>query len=511
MPHVLDPSDIANRPDDKSMSTFLGYALDALGAKPLQKSAPVKRAPKAAREPAQKPQYDNAMMYSHHSNNTNNNRPQEKKSVDPSLMYSHHSNNTNNNRPQEKKSVDPSLMYSHHSNNTNNNRPQEKKKIDPALMYSHKSYNSNDRPPTEREQKEHDENVRLYDYSSDVEAKYPGRDFETIRIDGRSEQGQSPCWLCKGTLGDGVAYKTRINREDRLIHSRCFECSSCKLDIRGSYWYEDGRLFCKNCFLEHIGFKCFKCDEIIKKWYVNALDNRWHEKCYSCKLCGVGFPDGKFFSKDGFPYCSKDYAKSNGQICAACGEGAPSAIEALGKLWHRECFKCPQCNKGFDGGFFNHNGRPYHDACLKIVEGGGSGEVGSYGGGEKAFDDQDQGEECCVCYTSIPFGEGVKALGKRYCANCFVCADCGTQLKDQFVSQNGEPYCNSCADKQQAPPPVSNEDNCVVCNKKLVGRVLKAMGREYHADCFGCATCGAKFPDGSFYEKDGWPVCENCA
>lgn len=37
---------------------------------------------------------------------------------------------------------------------------------------------------------------------------------------------------------------------------------------------------------------------------------------------------------------------------------------------------------------------------------------------------------------------------------------------------------------------------------------LKAMGKNFHPDCFCCAYCGVQFANSPFYLEDGLPYCE---
>ena len=52
--------------------------------------------------------------------------------------------------------------------------------------------------------------------------------------------------------------------------------------------------------------------------------------------------------------------------CGTCAK--PVTVEgctAFGKVYHKECFKCCVCRKRIDGKFFEKNGKPY---CSKDYE-----------------------------------------------------------------------------------------------------------------------------------------------
>jgi LIM domain len=58
----------------------------------------------------------------------------------------------------------------------------------------------------------------------------------------------------------------------------------------------------------------------------------------------------------------------------------------------------------------------------------------------------------------------------------------------------------------------SAQYTCAECNKSIQGRVLEAMSKTYHPDCFECSKCrkvGSEMGDG-FAVMDGAPVCMKC-
>mmetsp|Transcript_55770 Transcript_55770/g.136949 ORF Transcript_55770/g.136949 Transcript_55770/m.136949 type:complete len:255 (-) Transcript_55770:97-861(-) len=66
------------------------------------------------------------------------------------------------------------------------------------------------------------------------------------------------------------------------------------------------------------------------------------------------------------------------------------------------------------------------------------------------------------------------------------------------------------------PPPGSGggggaggpTDTCAGCNSAITsGKITRALGNSYHADCFKCAVCKATL-EKQFYENDGRVVCK---
>lgn len=50
--------------------------------------------------------------------------------------------------------------------------------------------------------------------------------------------------------------------------------------------------------------------------------------------------------------------------------------------------------------------------------------------------------------------------------------------------------------------------NCYVCNERVVGQVITALGRSYHKEHFTCAHCHQELGTKNFYERDDLPYCE---
>ncbi|MEQ2287617.1 Actin-binding LIM protein 1, partial [Ameca splendens] len=63
---------------------------------------------------------------------------------------------------------------------------------------------------------------------------------------------------------------------------------------------------------------CSGCGRDIKNGQaLLALDRQWHLGCFKCKACGKVLT-GEYISKDGAPYCEKDYQIHFGVQCEAC-------------------------------------------------------------------------------------------------------------------------------------------------------------------------------------------------
>ncbi len=51
---------------------------------------------------------------------------------------------------------------------------------------------------------------------------------------------------------------------------------------------------------------------------------------------------------------------------------------------------------------------------------------------------------------------------------------------------------------------------CASCQQTIHGRYIKAMGKNWHSDCFRCPVCGELIGTGSFLQKGGRPYHTDC-
>merc|ERR1719192_1682897 len=84
------------------------------------------------------------------------------------------------------------------------------------------------------------------------------------------------------------------------------------------------------------------------KFYLSAVDVKWHSACLKCAECGVELEtQSSCFEKDGHIYCKEDYRRIyNVNKCARClQEIQPSDLVMKAKqfLFHVDCFRCDTC------------------------------------------------------------------------------------------------------------------------------------------------------------------------
>ena len=49
---------------------------------------------------------------------------------------------------------------------------------------------------------------------------------------------------------------------------------------------------------------------------------------------------------------------------------------------------------------------------------------------------------------------------------------------------------------------------CAACNKPILNKVVKALGKQWHPEHFTCACCDAELGSTTYYESNGRPYCE---
>jgi LIM domain-containing protein len=79
----------------------------------------------------------------------------------------------------------------------------------------------------------------------------------------------------------------------------------------------------------------------------------YHTSCFLCSVCRKTLRGKAFYEVQGRIFCEDDYARSGLQqlavMCDACGlHIIDLAVQALGKTYHRTCFRCFSCNQCLD-------------------------------------------------------------------------------------------------------------------------------------------------------------------
>ncbi|XP_072559407.1 actin-binding LIM protein 1-like isoform X14 [Paramormyrops kingsleyae] len=164
---------------------------------------------------------------------------------------------------------------------------------------------------------------------------------------------------CNG-CGDFVEGEV-VTALGKTYHPACFVCTLCKRPFpAGDRVTFNGKdCLCQRC-VEPVSptprdicgsSSCAGCGRDIKNGQaLLALDRQWHLGCFKCKACNKVL-SGEYISKDGMPYCERDYQIHFGVQCEACHQFITGKVlEAGDKHYHPSCARCSRCNQMFTEG-----------------------------------------------------------------------------------------------------------------------------------------------------------------
>ncbi|KAJ8360734.1 hypothetical protein SKAU_G00172590 [Synaphobranchus kaupii] len=183
-------------------------------------------------------------------------------------------------------------------------------------------------------------------------------------------------------------------------------------------------------------------------------------------------------------------------VCGFCRKPVAltdSAIEALNRTYHANCFQCRQCQTALAGQlYYNKAGIPLCEDCYLASL-----------------------EQCWACGEVIK-DQVIRALGRAYHPPCFICATCSRPIGEERFAQGevGEVYCLPDYYRKYAP-------HCSVCQQMIVpgedGRdsyTVECLGRSFHEDCYRCEVCSILLStepnEQGCYPLDGQILCKPC-
>ncbi|NXL31441.1 LPP protein, partial [Glaucidium brasilianum] len=90
---------------------------------------------------------------------------------------------------------------------------------------------------------------------------------------------------------------------------------------------------------------------------------------------------------------------------------------------------------------------------------------------------------CARCGENVVGeGTGCTAMDQVFHVECFTCMMCNNKLKGQpFYAVEKKAYCEPCY--------INTLEQCSVCAKPIMERILRATGKAYHPHCFTCVMC----------------------
>ncbi|XP_059207861.1 actin-binding LIM protein 3-like isoform X1 [Centropristis striata] len=146
----------------------------------------------------------------------------------------------------------------------------------------------------------------------------------------------------------------------RTYHTHCFTCSTCRspFPIGDRVTFIGKKCVCQQCShtlksdkpvkVHGPSSACAGCgQQILHGASLLALGSQWHVSCFKCRTCSCTLT-GEYISKDGAPYCERDYHTQFGIRCDTCSRYISGRVlEAGGKHYHPSCARCVRCHMMF--------------------------------------------------------------------------------------------------------------------------------------------------------------------
>ncbi|TQS36823.1 hypothetical protein Golomagni_02717 [Golovinomyces magnicellulatus] len=200
--------------------------------------------------------------------------------------------------------------------------------------------------------------------------------------------------------------------------------------------------------------------------------------------------------------------------CSKCRLPIQNRVLKIGanEHFHPKCFCCTTCGSELESLEIYPEPSSKRIERLDRIRRRAEGEQLPEIEGQTEQDDGDESERyychldfhenfaprCKHCKTPI-IGEHIVALGEHWHPGHFFCAECGDPFRKGMthIQKDSYAWCVNCQIKRterQAP-------KCKKCRKAVIGEYVRALGGEWHEQCFRCAVCQKGFDDGSFYPK----------
>ncbi|RKF72695.1 putative lim domain-containing protein [Golovinomyces cichoracearum] len=200
--------------------------------------------------------------------------------------------------------------------------------------------------------------------------------------------------------------------------------------------------------------------------------------------------------------------------CSKCRLPIQNRVLKIGanEHFHPKCFCCTTCGSELESLEIYPEPSSKRIERLDRIRRRAEGEQLPEIEGQTEHDDGDESDRyychldfhenfaprCKHCKTPI-IGEHIVALGEHWHPGHFFCAECGDPFRKGMthIQKDSYAWCINCQIKRterQAP-------KCKKCRKAVIGEYVRALGGEWHEQCFRCAVCQKGFDDGSFYPK----------
>jgi len=217
--------------------------------------------------------------------------------------------------------------------------------------------------------------------------------------------------------------------------------------------------------------------------------------------------------------------RSGGHVCASCGSQLSGEyLAAMGRFWHKACFRCRTCGNPLgEGQFFEdqRSGDAFCPSCITnkyVCANCRRGIIGPY----VSFSDGRLMHPECLPTSACPrcgravSGNQIEAMDKIWHPECFACSRCNAALVGDFMKLDGKPYCANCVQviqQEQNSVGVRNRGlTCYSCRRVITDGEYIGFGenQSIHRGCFVCHKCRATLDPSAFYNVSGKLHCDRC-
>lgn len=220
-------------------------------------------------------------------------------------------------------------------------------------------------------------------------------------------------------------------------------------------------------------------------------------------------PFGRHANTSPIPKSTPHYTPSLRQsraLCAHCALPiAGRVLSAAGQRLHPSCFNCHECDTNLEHVAFHPEPDSKRIERLERIAARQTGHIPEHITVDQLYETEESDGEpslrfycaldfhemfsprCKSCKTPIE-GEVIVACGAEWHAGHFFCAQCGDPFdaSTPFVEKDGYAWCCDCHTNRYSA-------KCRKCRKPVTDVVVKALGSEWHANCFCCLV--SEFPD----------------
>ena len=239
----------------------------------------------------------------------------------------------------------------------------------------------------------------------------------------KGDEKPPTCLGCGGSISG--SYLVAPGHRRGAYHAQCLRCEVCAEPTERFIVVDEGPngegsggrtknknvprdvLVCARCHDERFAEKCGKCRLPLRGTILTALGSKFHAECFRCSLCDASLASGTFVQmpNEKKAACASCHERELAAKCGGCGRGVVGdhVVALRGTPFHKACFCCVRCRASLVGRkHVPHEGKAWCAEC----------HVAAFA------------ERCgCGCGRGVS-GDVVAALGKRFLAGHFACAEC---------------------------------------------------------------------------------------